>query len=857
MSRPRKAGLHSILIKVIAVVLTVGVIVVGPLTWMSFKTANDVAAKAVSAQAQMVTELVARESIGALRFGKAAVVEQLLAEVSAAGHESFIGGAVFAADGSTLAGHGEQSEALALLASEAIAQNKPVYSSDGFTIALPVVQSAESAPIGSVVTSWTDHALRTTANKAQIAALGFAGALFLFGVVGIVLYVRQDVSKPLKKLSNAVGAVSDGDYEIAIPGVKRKDEIGGIAGSLDDFRRALSETAAITRESAFRSAALECSSASLLMLNAEMNIVAANPSIIALFSSHSSEFAKVSSDFSAEALLGKGIEHFHPSKDAAREAILNNGNATLRENIAMGDTRFEVETATVLDAEGSVIGFVMEWNDVTEEFLRRGVLEAIRASQSTAQFTLDGQIITCNENFATLMGVSTDALKGYGESEIFEFDDALAQENGSVWEQLLSKGLPVIGRFRLRRMDGNTAIVDGGFSVVRDMDGSPLRIVLISNDVTQSLAEIEASSVERARMEEALANVVDALRIGLDAISQGDLTATITREFSPEYAQLRTDFNSAIERLQTAMRSVVENAAMIKGEAAEISNAADDLSQRTEKQASTLEETATALDELTSSVKSASEGAEQASQMVSNAKHDAESSGKVVDEAVTAMSEIEASSGQISKITSVIDDIAFQTNLLALNAGVEAARAGDAGRGFAVVASEVRALAQRSSEAAKEINDLISASGAQVKRGVDLVGQAGSALRGIVKSVSEIALHVDEIAMSSREQSVGLAEINSSVNQLDQVTQQNAAMFEETTAASHALNREVETLNSTTAMFKIGSSNTPAKNVVTPSFATARRAPPPVEHPKTPMVKSGSAAVAPAVDPQADDWEDF
>ncbi|MFT6451230.1 MAG: methyl-accepting chemotaxis protein [Halocynthiibacter sp.] len=845
------------MIKVIAVVMGVGVLVVGPLTWMSFKTANDVAANAVSTQAKMVTELVARESVGALRFGKGETVVQSLEKVSQAASGSYIGGAVFGADGSVLANFGEQSETLATVAAEAIAQNRAAFSSDGFTVAIPVAQSPESAPIGAVVTYWTDARLRTAASKAQMDALSFAAVLFLIGVAGIVLYVRQDVSKPLKRLAFAVGLVSDGDYDIDIPGVKRKDEIGGIAGSLDSFRIALGKTAEIARESAFRSAALERSSASLLMLDSELNVVAANPSVIALFESHKSEFGKVTDDFSADALLGQSIAYFHPNSEVASAAITSNGDASYSENIAMGDTRFEVKTATVLDAEANVIGFVMEWADVTENFLRIGVLDAIRASQSTAQFSLDGQIITCNENFAALIGSTPDALKNRNKNEVFQFDQDAEQKYGDVWSQLLSTNLPIIGRFRLKREDGNASVVDGGFSVVRDMDGSPLRIVLISNDVTQSLVELEANAAERARMENALANVVEALRIGLEAVSQGDLTAAITREFAPEYAQLRSDFNTAIKRLETAMCSVIENAEMIQGEASEISNAADDLSLRTETQASTLEQTATALDQLTSSVKSASEGAEQASRMVSDAKHEAENSGKVVDEAVTAMGEIETSSGQISKITSVIDDIAFQTNLLALNAGVEAARAGDAGRGFAVVASEVRALAQRSSDAAKEINELISASGAQVKRGVDLVGQAGSALQGIVKSVSEIAQHVDEIAMSSREQSVGLAEINVSVNQLDQVTQQNAAMFEETTAASHALNREVETLNSTTAMFKIGNRQERTKNVVAPSFASARTAKPMVEIAQPKTLTDGSAARAIDVDPQTDDWEDF
>jgi len=226
----------------------------------------------------------------------------------------------------------------------------------------------------------------------------------------------------------------------------------------------------------------------------------------------------------------------------------------------------------------------------------------------------------------------------------------------------------------------------------------------------------------------------------------------------------------------------------------EISQAADDLSRRTEQQAAALEQTAAALDQITATVRKTADGATHAREVVGTAKNDATRSGEIVHGAVSAMNEIEASAKQISQIIGVIDEIAFQTNLLALNAGVEAARAGEAGRGFAVVAQEVRALAQRSAEAAKEIKSLITASTNQVDQGVQLVGQAGKALERIVSQVAEINTVVIEIAASAQEQSTGLAQVNTAINQMDQVTQQNAAMVEESTAASHSLQHEANDL---------------------------------------------------------------
>ena len=378
----------------------------------------------------------------------------------------------------------------------------------------------------------------------------------------------------------------------------------------------------------------------------------------------------------------------------------------------------------------------------------------------------------------------------------------------------------------------------------------------------RSMSEQERAAREAEKAAEAEADrvTIEALGRGLAAMADGDLTYRIETEFAPKAAQLKTDFNAAIAQLQQALSVVVGNIAGIRSGAGEISQAADDLSRRTEQQAAGLEETAAALDEITATVNKTASGARQASDVVQAAKGDAETSGVIVRDAVQAMQAIEGSSDQISQIIGVIDEIAFQTNLLALNAGVEAARAGEAGRGFAVVASEVRALAQRSAEAAKEIKTLISTSSTQVGSGVKLVGQTGEALQRIVDRVAEIDGLVSEIAASAQEQAIGLAEVNTAVNQMDQVTQQNAAMVEQSTAASHSLAQEAQSLQASVARFKVGSAaQVAAAPARAPAPAPASSAPAKPAHRMVQALKTlgrGGAAPAQQAAPAEAGWEE-
>jgi methyl-accepting chemotaxis protein len=302
---------------------------------------------------------------------------------------------------------------------------------------------------------------------------------------------------------------------------------------------------------------------------------------------------------------------------------------------------------------------------------------------------------------------------------------------------------------------------------------------------------------------------VDNLAQALSRLAEGDLSYRIQQPFVASLDGVRNDFNNSAAKLEDTLSRVANNARGIDAGSNEIKSAADDLSKRTEQQAAAVEQTAAALEEITTTVKDSTKRAQEAGHLVSRAKSGAEESGDIVRRAVVAMEKIEQSSQSISNIIGVIDEIAFQTNLLALNAGVEAARAGEAGKGFAVVAQEVRELAQRSATAAKEIKSLITTSNEQVQEGVQLVGHTGKALETIVAEVQEINRHVLAIVESAQEQSSGLQQINTAVNQMDQDTQKNAAMVEETTAASYGLAKEVAAMNGLLAQFRMADQGAP------------------------------------------------
>jgi methyl-accepting chemotaxis protein len=357
----------------------------------------------------------------------------------------------------------------------------------------------------------------------------------------------------------------------------------------------------------------------------------------------------------------------------------------------------------------------------------------------------------------------------------------------------------------------------------------------------------QLAAAEKAKAQQT-ALIVDSVGEALSRLAQGDLVSRVDAELTGPFAKLKSDFNEAATSLQATMTQVTDAANGINSGAGDIRQASDDLSQRTEQQAASLEQTAAAMDEITSTVRTTAERAVSANGAVRRARADAEHSGEIVRNAVEAMGGIERTSNEISDIIAVIDGIAFQTNLLALNAGVEAARAGDAGKGFAVVASEVRALAQRSAEAAKDVKARITASSEQVDAGVELVGETGKALARIVERIGEIDALVSEIAASAEQQATGLQQVNTAVSEMDGVTQQNAAMVEEATAAARSLAEEADGLTRQVARFRTGDG---VRAAASPVHALQRRAA--IAGQRIAAASRGNAALAVA----DDDWSEF
>ncbi|XXB11573.1 methyl-accepting chemotaxis protein (plasmid) [Rhizobium sp. YTUHZ045] len=531
---------------------------------------------------------------------------------------------------------------------------------------------------------------------------------------------------------------------------------------------------------------LDLITANVMIADASLNIRYMNNAVKELLREAEADLKKELPRFDFAKLIGSNIDIFHKNLSHQRN-MLAALKSQHRATIWIGHRAFDL-IVTPLRSGSKITGFAVEWADAKERLQNmdyQGQMTAISRSQGVIEFTTEGEIVTANENFLKAIGYRLDEIKGRPHSMLVDPAYAQSPEYSEFWAAL-RRGEVQSAEFTRYGKNGKIVVINAAYNPILDTKGKITKVVKFATDVTERV------------------HAVTTIGAALTKLAQGDLSFSLDEPFTADFEDLRRTMNEALSQMRNALSAVAHSTDQIDVGTREISQSAEDLSRRTEQQSASLEETAAALDEITLNVTNAARRADEARHAAATASGNSERSGQVVADAVAAMSRIETSSNQISNIIGVIDEIAFQTNLLALNAGVEAARAGEAGKGFAVVAQEVRELAQRSAQAAKEIKGLIRNSSEEVSTGVKLVSETGNSLRTIQDNIAAVNDHMEAIASSAKEQATGLSEVNSAVNQMDQVTQQNAAMVEETNAAGATLAQETARLRGLVEGFQLG-----------------------------------------------------
>ena len=512
----------------------------------------------------------------------------------------------------------------------------------------------------------------------------------------------------------------------------------------------------------------------------------------------------------------------------------------------------------IFGPDGKAFKVVKYATDVTAQVLaeaeRKGQLEAINRAQAVIEFTLSGIVLGANDNFLNVLGYRLDEVRGQHHGMFVEPAYRASDDYRRFWEKL-ARGEFDSGQYKRLGKGGRELWLQASYNPIFDGSGKPVKVVKYATDIT---AQVRSSH----EMQQSVEQTEHIIRAAID----GDLSRRLSSASqSGDLLKMSNAINSLLESVSDIVSRVKNAAREVLRGAEEISQGNANLSQRTEEQSSSLEETASSMEQMTSTVKQNADNAGQANQLATAARDQAEKGGAVVGNAVRAMTEINDSSKKIADIIGVIDEIAFQTNLLALNAAVEAARAGEQGRGFAVVATEVRSLAGRSAKAAKEIKDLIQDSVRKVGDGSLLVTQSGETLEQIVISVKKVSDIVAEIAAASREQSSGIEQVNKAVMQMDQMTQQNAALVEQATAASQSMADQARDLTTMIGKYRVGESEA-AGSAASPAASAERRssnrplsgkssAPKPSEQ-QAPAVEP-SAARLKLVGSNAADWREF
>lgn len=633
--------------------------------------------------------------------------------------------------------------------------------------------------------------------------------------------------------------------------------------------------------------AVDGAQTAMMTIDRDFVVTYTNGATDELMNQHGDALRGLFPGFDPNNLVGVNIDIFHKNPAHQRQLLANPANLPYETDIQVGPLKFHLRVSAIDDLNGNYVGNTLEWSDVTE--LRASEIEVARLKSAvdgaeTALMLCDADlnITYVNDAVVSLLNNRASELRqvfpGMDPNNLVGVNIDQFHKNPAHQRSLLGDAnrLPAKGVIRLLDL-----VFEVNATAIMGPDGKLMGNMVEWKDMTeQTNAEEQMEKLIEAavagdleqridtstytgfmkglgdQVNSMMQAVVDPIREStrvIQGLADGDLTQTMTGEYQGEFAALRDALNDSMTKLQSMVGEITQSAGSISSGAGEISQGNTDLSQRTEEQASSIEETASTMEEMTSVVKQNADNARQANQLASGARTQAEKGGEVVSKAITAMSEINASSKKIEDIISVIDEIAFQTNLLALNAAVEAARAGEQGRGFAVVAGEVRSLAQRSAAAAKEIKGLIKDSVGKVDEGSRLVDESGTTLEEIVVASKKVSDIIAEIAAAGQEQATGIDQINKAITQLESVTQQNAALVEEAAAASESMANQSVGLQQLVGQFTIDESYM-EQGVTAPA---PRRAPAP--QPAAARRPAAPAATRTRPTPQSggDEWEEF
>lgn len=605
-------------------------------------------------------------------------------------------------------------------------------------------------------------------------------------IIPLVVLIVMAIVKPIRKITGTVQSLAEGDYKVSIDSTENKDEIGDLSRGLLETRQAVANY----------SGQLSAIDKSQAVVEYDMKgcVITANANFLnAMGYSLDEVKGKNHAMFTDQAQSNSA--DYRRFWDSLCSGQYQSGEY---KRIGRGGIEIWVQASynPIYSPDGAVYKIVEYATDITKQKLQIsdfiGQIDAIGKSQAVIAFDTKGTVLSANANFLQATGYSAEEIVGKHHSMFCDPAYASSAEYRAFWEAL-GRGQYQSAEYRRVGRGGRELWLQASYNPILDPSGRVYKVVKYASDVTQA---VMARKENERGMEEAVQLLRD--------VSAGMLTNKMNGDYKGTFADIKKALNATIDKLTEIVVNIKSSAESVGCAANEISSGSADLSQRTEQQASNLEETAASMEEVTGAVKQNTENANNAKELAQQANNVAEQGGEVVERAVSAMGEIERSSQKIADIIGVIDEIAFQTNLLALNAAVEAARAGEAGKGFAVVAQEVRSLAGRSASASKEIKSLISESVGQVKSGAELVNQAGMTLKDIVTAVRKVTDIMTEIAAASVEQSSGIEEINNAITQMDQMTQQNAALVEENTAAAGSLVDLSSSLEEMISFFKVG-----------------------------------------------------